>query len=691
MIANEALINEAVVKARPVEGDLRKAIAADLYRAYGPEWRSQLPGSLVTKWSEQHSAEVEHGRDRGPELIEFASLSELIELINSDRQVFEPRFEEIIGEAILEEFRILRNPLMHSRQMSAEDCERTIELATQITVRCHAQMQVEGRPYKKPEDASDPKLEHRLGDERKQFFDLVILEIEGMSGKMLSERLALKEFLLRNKRYLSFPLLEKARIHFAALDDTEQFFNNLSEFVPPRRPPSPTNEWKLAEWLKWAGRVYLPYRRWMIKVSQEDQEIEKFGLEYEDWLHQSYPKILRDGSAQLIVNVYQQIQKLLDSSCSVLWLIIDNLADYWLPKFHDALQEAGFTLERHQRMLTMLPSVTEISRRSMCAGRLPKDARGAYSDDAAAFYELWELEDVRNPRFCRTIIEARSAVVEGSQLIALIFNRLDQRAHRADDGWFSAEEDIELNLNRMFEKIGELIKAMHSLRPTKLVITTDHGCIKPPEWSEVLNLPSSAKPTGDVTYHKRYTIIKDATGLNPIDWHVLDADSFQLPHNYAVSRGQRFIGGRPRGYTHGGLSPEETVVQYFEATPGTRENEQLTFFYSGDPIRLGQESEVGIIIVNPFVFDVEQVIVRIPHMDVEFAPLDIPALSQITTKPHLVLIPKEVDIHRDRIYLPLICEYSIAGSHNSLSTELKIDVLTLYSSDIDDFEGLFDD
>jgi len=690
MLANEALLNEAVIKARPVEGELRRTIASDLLRAYGPEWRSRLPESLLAKWGKQREAELELGRDRGPEPLEYASLLELLDVAHVEWDVFAPRFEEAGGEDMLDEFRVLRNPLMHGHRMSAEDCERIIELATRITVSCNAQVRVEEREREQPKGPPGPAVEPYLGDQRRKFYDLVVAEMEGMSGKLAAERQALMEFLIEHKRYLSFALLEKTRTHFAELEDTEQAINRLREFVPPRRPPAPGKNWKLGEWLKWAGRTYLPYRRWMIKVDEEDEEIENFGLEYESWLKANYPRILMDGCPQLVANVYQRIQKLCESNCSVLWLIIDNLADYWLPKFHNALQNAGFTLEQHQRMLAMLPSVTDISRRAMCAGRLPRDAVSTYPDDAAAFAALWGQVDVQEPRFCRAIAEARSAVEEGAQLIALVFNRLDERTHRADDGWFSVEEDIEHELRRMLEKVGVLARAMNSLRPTKLVISTDHGCIKPSQWSETLDLPPSAKPDEDFTYHRRYAVIEDATGLNAIDWHVLDAESFQLPQSYAVPRGQRFIGGRPRGFTHGGLTPEETVVQYFVATPGLREDGELAFFFAGDPIRLGQASQIAISVSNSFVFDVEQVIIGIPHMGLEFASFDLPALSQAVTEALSITLPKDADVREDRTILPLACEYTIGGNRQSVSFDLKVDVMTLYSSDLDGFEGLFD-
>ncbi len=690
MLANEALLNEAVIKARPIEGEFRGAVASDLLRAYGPEWRNRLPESLLAKWGKQREAELELGRDRGPELIEYASLLELLELVHVEWDVFSPRFEEAGGKAMLDEFRVLRNPLMHGHYMSVEDCERIIELAARITVCCNAQVRIQEKEREQPKAPLSPAVEPFLSDQRKKFYNLVVAEMESMSGRLMAERQALTDFLLEHKRNLSFSLLEKTRAHFSALEDTEQVVNRLGEFVPPRRPPTPGKDWKLSEWLKWAGRAYLPYRRWMIKVDEEDEEIETFGLDYESWLKVNYPQILMDGSPQLVANVYQQIQKLFESNCSVLWLIIDNLADYWLPKLHNALHDAGFTLEQHQRMLSMLPSVTDISRRAMCAGRLPRDAVKTYPDDATAFAALWEQEEVRRPRFCRTVAEAWSAIEEGAQLIALVFNRLDHRTHKADDGWFSAEEDIENEMRRMLERASGIARTMNSLRPTKLVISTDHGCIKPAQWSETLEIPPSAIPDEEFTYHRRYAVIDDDTGLNPIDWHVLDAESFQLPRDYAVPRGQRFIGGRPRGFTHGGLTPEETVVQYLVATPGLREDEELAFFVASDPIRLGQPSEIAISVSNPFVYDVEEVIIRIPYMDLEFAPFDLPALSQVFTEVLTITLPKDIDVHEDKTTLPLTCEYTIGGSRQFVSTELKIDVLTLYSSDLDDFEGLFD-
>ena len=83
-------------------------------------------------------------------------------------------------------------------------------------------------------------------------------------------------------------------------------------------------------------------------------------------------------------------------------------------------------------------------------------------------------------------------------------------------------------------------------------------------------------------------------------------------------------------------------------------------------------------------------LIHIPYLNIEFAPLDIPRLSQATTEIKPITLQKGIDVSEDKTILPLACEYSIGGSRQSISIDLMVDVVTLYSSDLEEFEGLFD-
>jgi hypothetical protein len=693
MLAPDELLNKALILARPVEAAIRQVVELDLQRVYGPEWRLHIPQTLNDKLIEQRQTELGAGRDRGPSILEYASLNELIDLMRSEVGIFARRFSDEEGWDGLEEFRKLRNPLMHGNRLATEECDRIIELSRWIIFRCEANIPIDQVTKTQPTQSRTGGSNY-LDPKRAKFFEIMIDELQGMSGKMISERDLVMTFLKEYSTFLSIQVIEAVQEKFKGLEGSSNLIDELYMLIPPTRPERPSKQWDIKKWLKWGDRKFLPYRAWMDRADIKDDEIELDGLLFEEWIFENYPTLLEKADPTLVSMIYQQIEELLIGGKNIFWLVIDNLAAQWIPAYRRCLERSGFREEEYQPRLAMVPSVTAVSRLAMLAGRMPDDAMMSTitTSEEVAFNELWttRMPELR-AKFCGTLNQAEEAVTDGCQLIAIVYNRIDKRLHQADDGWFDLEADIENDLDRMFERIGPLVRKMNTVRETKLVITSDHGSLKLPKNVQVVNLPKSAIPEQEIAIHRRNAAITDLDSPNKADWFVLEKKRFRLPNHFAVTRGNRSIGARPRGYVHGGFSPEEMVSHWIVTTPGLREDLKLTFSFAGDPVRVGQKSAFAIRVNNPFYLDVEDLELEIAHLELTFDKIEIPRLSHTETEARMIEIPDIMAVHKDRIRVRLSCKYLLGSKPIREAHELLVPVARIYKSDIDDFEGLFDD
>lgn len=694
MQAEETLLAHVFVKVRGVEPALRRAMNEDLSRSIGPLWRSRLPNTLVTEFERRRTDDLDKGGgDRGPDLLEYATISELCDLIFRFWEVFEHRFgsrDFAIGE--FQEFRVLRNSLMHGSLMTEEECERLSALADEIvrksereTFQRDVRILVEGATSA----TADAAGEDNLSRPQQTLLEIVEPFMSEMSGVISGERKAILSFISSHLDESSYSLLARIKEKFVFLADTEDVVGKVMEKVPPRRPRAPREGWSETNWLSWATREYIPYRSWVISQRREDEELDSFRASYEDWLFDAYPGLLKASKDMLVENAFRQVKHWLDKDANVFWLVVDNLAGFWFPEFREAIENAGVKVEDYRRMLAMLPSTSDVSRRSLLAGRAPKYAM-QFRDDATACAQLWGEQGIDSLSFCRTLEEVDQAIEVGRELIVFLFNRLDRLAHDPEEPGFDRKEEMIRVMESLARSIGRRMRLMNDVKETKLVVTTDHGAIWPSPWSQVISMPPSVADQEGIEQHNRYCLLEEAQGLSPVDWHVLDREQFMLPSKYAVAKGERFIDAQPRGYTHGGLSPEETAVSLLVGSISRREDLELAFFFRGKPIRLGRPASISILVRNPFGMPVESLEMMIPDSQITFDRMDLPPVSEQISNEVEIALPSETQVSDDIAYLRLDYEYVLAGARQLETSQLRVDVARLYKSSIDDFQGLFD-
>jgi hypothetical protein len=683
-------LSMAFVAVSQAEAVLRDAVRLDLSRADGPLWMSRIPEEYRDKWQQRQQSNESKGWSRGQELIEYAEIAENISLINKYWDVFEPRFGDLkAAQKELDEFRVLRNAIMHNgARLSANDCRHAIEVANNILALCTAEIQPKSRPASSvppgPKPDKRPSDEHQAGLHR-----AIVQAMSKMSGLLTGERDAVLAYLRENLRRCSPETVAAVYKKFTSLPGTQMLIESLHRDLPPTRPSRPLNSRKPSDWLKWADLQYIPYRRWLIQTGEYDEEVEQMATDYEDWLSHNYSDLLLRFQDNLVVSAYKVAKEQLGDRYRVLWLVVDNLCGLWRPEFLSELAKVGVHVQVTRRMLAMLPSITYISRRAMLAGRLPSEAI-RFADDESAFRQLWRDLGIPNVSYCTSFKQLDAAIGQNTPLILLMYNWLDTLAHMSAQPGFERQDQMTLAMSDLALKVAVAMRTMRQVGPVRLIVSTDHGSTLFGSHSQQVALPPSAIANNEPENHSRYAIVGNTAGLNATDWHILDAAACDLPYTVAVTRGQRYINSRPRAFVHGGLTPEETVVSLIVADIGEREPLQLVLSQATPSLRLGRPGSLAILVRNPFDMPIENLVLSLPEYDLKFAPLDVPARSEIPTDECQISLNPDLEIHNGTISIACAGQFHIAGQVALLSEQLRVNVHLLYQPAPDDFGDMFD-
>jgi hypothetical protein len=695
MSGSDELLAHAFKRFVHFEKTLRRAIETDLGRRYGPLWEKKIPSPTLESCKTKRDNNIRAGwaPEREITLLDYADFSELTGIIDYCWAAFERRFgNKQITLGKLEEIRLLRNALMHSN-MQPQDCPRIIALCDELDRRCAVVLEEIQLPGEKPTKveifAKKRRPEEALAPDEMtlQFFEQMKPVLDKMSGKLEGELEALKNYLSRQIARCSSSLLEHVRDKFGELPCTDAVVDELLNELPPKRPSDPQEGWPTKKWISWAVNEYMPYKQWLINHGQSDLLLEKQTRGYEEWLYNSYPKML-SHTDKLVFGTYTYVKRELDRGHRVLWALIDNLSCFWSPILIKALLENDLVPSQPPvYQLAMLPSETSVSRTSALLGLLPSQI--AAHDIMAAFRETWRARGVPNVRVISGLDELDEISQYDADLFLFVHNRLDHLAHTPDYQLDDREDEIRFVLSKLASRLSVAVKSLAELSSTKLVISSDHGSTRLYEEGKKLEVPPSA--TEDDTYreHSRFIRTSKLDSLDSCDWFALPADKFGLPDNYAVARDSFFISTRPLAYTHGGLTPEETLVPLLVFEPGTLPKVELHFEQVSGPIRPGRPQRLSLLVRNPFPLPIQGLEITLPDYGVQFEPLTIDGKTEVCTEERNIELPPRIPVEGGVAYVDLIAVFKVGGLSGHQSTKLKLKTRQLYVTEMDEFGDMF--
>lgn len=236
----------------------------------------------------------------------------------------------------------------------------------------------------------------------------------------------------------------------------------------------------------------------------------------------------------------------------VSWLLVfDGLRyDLWREILVPALRHAGWKADGSDVSFAFLPSVTEVSRRTVIGGS-PEAARGQEEVRARALAERAQTELTYLVR--TEVSEKQLDEVQGWNV--RVFSLPDKLVHSdiADLGTLAAQ----------FEKWvqDELIGwVRRNIKPdTRFAVSTDHGFAELSDESAI-DVPSSSGEERNVP-----RVVADALELGAFGLHVPDAT-----RQTTVATSRRWFrtpGARRWRFAHGGSTLHEVVVPFAELTP----------------------------------------------------------------------------------------------------------------------------
>ena len=457
--------------------------------------------------------------------------------------------------------------------------------------------------------------------------EFVHAALERMSGWSAVELHAIEQVLRRDASLLDPTVLQRLRRRFADLPEAGATLDELEVLVPPARPALPQEGWNDAEWLRWATREYMPYFTWTVRAQQPRDHQHACALAYEAWLARRYPHWLAGVESPLITGQFTLLRDLLSAQLStvVVWLVVDGMTWWQGRMLREICRHQGLHAQRYEAGVALLPSLTDISKRALVTG-VPITEPPRVSIAEAAREQLARAGVRGYVGYDTRELLAALQDPQPPQCLIWFANTLDRLAHDrqdiADDAIVRGYlEGLGRDLARMCTICTERGLAFHVL------IGSDHGSTLLPPGAPTRRVPQAAREVMDVwetveeqrgtsAVSARAVMVSDGPKLQldqPDEWHQLARLPYQLPQDYLVPRGYAAVGRRPSGWTHGGLTPEETVVPLMHLAPEPLAVQHLRLTLSGQ-VRSQHAGSLALLVVNPNPAPLDNVVIRVEDL-----------------------------------------------------------------------------
>lgn len=513
--------------------------------------------------------------------------------------------------------------------------------------------------------------------------------VASMSGWSDSELRAIEGVLVRNPDLLDQPLIYALRQRFQLLPEAAASLDALEALLPPARPELPQGDWSDQQWLRWATDTYMPYFAWTVRSQQPRDHQEACALAFETWLAGRYPVWLTSTGSPLITGQFTLLRDLLDAqpNAVVVWLVIDGLTWWQGRMLHEIVRHHGLHPQRSEAGVAMLPSLTDISKRALVTGlpitEPPRDTIAQAASEKlrrlgvrahVGYDERDVLEAVRSP--------------EPPQCVLWFANMLDRLAH--DRQTFADDSVVRGYLEELVRTVGRIQGlCVERGRPFHVLVGSDHGSTLLPPTAPSRKVPQAAHEVVDVwedggeqrgaaPVSARAVQVSDAPRLQlerPDEWHYLDHLRYQLPQDYLVPKGYAAVGRRPGGWTHGGLTPEETIVPLLHLAPEPLIVQNLNLTLSGR-VQPRKEGTLAFVLVNPNPAPLEAAVLRIADLP----PLVIDSVAAGGRYECTVHLPAR-PIEGKELSLSWMLEGSVLGVEHRQQGEARIAVRRLQTDD----------
>lgn len=374
---------------------------------------------------------------------------------------------------------------------------------------------------------------------------------------------------------------------------------SLTQRVRPLPEPNPLRE--LATWDEaktWLTEEYFPYHEWAVTVGRLERTagaVEQF----EKWLLANYYHLTRTAAFAPYA-LREVLQQRINEGCAVL-VVVDGLPWSFCRELSSLLEGRGIAGALPEPRITTLPSKTATAKPSLIRCQLPGQI--AADDDGAISYD-----DLFSTSVGLRTDDVAVGTATDSSLQTLLKNRrraylylcndIDAIIHKP----ISAEKRREQVLKVLADLCEDIAEARQSFiarfgEEPLFILSSDHGFTELPKPASILSFTIADERQ---LSHCRVLecdwpvkVREDAATVTP---EMLGGGKAA----YVVPRGYACINSRPKGATHGGLTPQETIVPVWAI--GSREGllyQHIELAIAGDVRRGRASNPVQIALANP--------------------------------------------------------------------------------------------
>lgn len=531
----------------------------------------------------------------------------------------------------------------------------------------------------------------------------MITALSWMSGLADAELDVIEKWAKTQPQNLTNELLRYAKERFSHFPRAQSVLERLEKLIPPSMPSKPEAVWSVEKWLDWSTEEYLPYFSWTVRNNQSREMQMNLACQFEEWLIGSYPKMLLDFAAPLSLYQFSRIKELFDLKDVdvILWFIIDGLTWWQGRKLENFCSEQGIGGIRLQPTISVLPTITSISKRALVQG-YPGSVENA--QPIAQMLRVRLANDAGNIQVYTQYHELEQAFSSNFQpgLHALLYNSLDHHSH--DVQGFTDNESIDGHLRLIARLIQEGFEhCIASGWKVKAFVSSDHGSTLLPQHTAVLKVPPFAyvlddedltaqdvPDEGRKVFQRTRVCATDrspsSSDLQSIkkDWHFLQKDTFSLPKQFLIPKGYAAVERRPKGWTHGGATPEEVIVPSIELQPSKIEFIEPLVKVQGF-LQPGKASILQVTLGNANLFPVRVLRLSIANSTVKMKQIVVEPNASVVGEVE-VLAAKSKEASQTIEWL-LNCEGG--GTRENFGGHLNVAVRHLQISDVDEmFEDM---
>lgn len=518
----------------------------------------------------------------------------------------------------------------------------------------------------------------------------ILEEIELVSGNFDIEFYHILSVLENSAVEIDRDILDKAKIKFRDINTMDlKIEEKLSKYSPPKEPSKPIDFNKLDEWINWSRNEYFPYRFWMENNDVYNPNVEKYAVEYGDWIHSNYDNMIAEEHRMVFRSIQNLKPNLIEDEISII-VMIDNFNYKFVPFCKDYFNQHEFSSSMDKEIVTMIPTETKISKKAFFSGE-------AFNENNKSYYQLckdWESFFDKNFEYWNDINILDRLDTLNSGIYILNYLSIDKELHKSkSESALPIKKRIENELKAIIDKIIYLSKRTGCESFIKIYFISDHGSTKIFN-EQKNNIPSNfyKEKTEEPAYRmisledNKFNTYKKSIGNICYD---LNRSKYGLKYNYLIAKGyNRFLEPKEGTYIHGGITPEENIVPLLKFEKIKIKHEKPELFLRTEEFRYSTLTTINLTLKNFSNYAIKNIVISILNDNIksqkkEYYIKNIKENSSVDIKIANVRISKSKNQNN---ILKICIEYGQLEKQFKYNYEFKMIVKSIqeYKTDLND-------